>query len=206
MIEFDGTEIRPGKVVCVGRNYVEHIHELGNEFPPEMVLFCKPASSVSRELVVPRESRRFEGELCLLMGPGGTVKGVGLGLDLTLDKVQNRLKEKGLPWERAKAFKNSALFSRFIPLEHDLATMAFRLEKNGETVQEAPVTLMIYPPEEILAQAEGVFGLEEDDLVMTGTPKGVGGFEEGDLFEGVLCAEGEELLRCSWRATASPGV
>ena len=171
-----------------------------------MVLFCKPASSISRELIVPGESRRFEGELCLLMGSGGTVKGVGLGLDLTLDRVQNLLKEKGLPWERAKAFKNSAVFSPFLPPKHDLEALSFRLEKNGETVQEAPVTLMIYPPREILAQAEGVFGMEENDVIMTGTPKGVGSFEAGDRFDAALFAGDEELLRYRWTATVSPGA
>jgi len=199
MIKVDNMTVRPGKILCVGRNYVKHIQELNNEFPDEMVLFQKSSSSVSEQLIHPMQSCRFEAEICLVI-KNKKVYAVGAGLDLTLDQVQNYLKSKGLPWERAKSFKNSAVFSEFIPYEHK-KKLSLKLYKNNMLQQYALEELMIYPIDEILLQFEEVFGLEDNDIIMTGTPEGVDNFTAFDTLDIELYADGELLLNSAWEAT-----
>ena len=115
-IKFEDSYITPSKVVCVGRNYVEHIYELGNEIPSNMVIFNKPNSAIGNKLYYFYEDTRFEGEICFLI-KDKKISGVGFGLDLTKADTQGYLKSKGLPWERAKAFDNSAVFSSFVPFD-----------------------------------------------------------------------------------------
>ena len=191
--------VAPSKVVCIGRNYVAHIHELGNEVPTSMVLFCKPNSAVTQELYYISDDTRFEGEIALMVRDGAYMA-VGFGLDLTKADEQARLKAEGLPWERAKAFDCSAVFSPFVPLEVPLDTLRMRLYHNGVLVQEGGYDLMIYKPETILKEIEGFMSLYDGDIIMTGTPKGVGTYRRGDRFEASIFAGEEPLLRHSWYA------
>ncbi len=124
VIQVEEKKVEVGKVLCVGRNYVEHIHELDNAIPEQMVVFNKPSTSVSTILrSFHQEPLHYEAEICFLI-KDGQYAAVGLGLDLTKRGLQSSLKKQGLPWERAKAFDGSAVFSRFVPLEgidiHDL--------------------------------------------------------------------------------------
>ncbi|WP_345977981.1 fumarylacetoacetate hydrolase family protein [Sulfurimonas sp. HSL3-7] len=126
----------PSKVVCIGRNYVEHIEELGNEVPSSMVVFNKPNSAVSDTLHYISADCRFEGEICFLV-KAGRLYGVGFGLDLTKANIQNHLKAKGLPWERAKGFDRSAVLSDFVLLDAPLESLRMTLHINGTLVCRA---------------------------------------------------------------------
>ncbi|BAF70567.1 fumarylacetoacetate hydrolase family protein [Nitratiruptor sp. SB155-2] len=182
------------KIVCVGRNYVEHIEELNNEMPTEPVYFLKPQSAIT-ETIHYQEDLHYEGEICFLIG--NPIK-VGVGLDLTKRALQSRLKEKGLPWERAKAFRGSALFSDFVPVK-SFEGLRIELFKNGTLVQSGGVDLMIYKPEFLLQDIEAIFGLEEGDILMSGTPKGVGAIKTGDIFEAKLWQGDRKLIQKIWR-------
>jgi len=181
------------KIICVGRNFVKHIEELNNAFPQEMVLFQKSASTATRILIKPQESCRFEGEISLLI-ENAKVKGVGLGLDLTLDDKQNYLKSKGLPWERAKSFKNAAVFTNFIAFDGNFQSLVMELYLNDKLQQRALPEKMIYDFETILSQVDAVFGLEDGDVIMSGTPEGVSAFEEGDSIRLVLLQNDNILI------------
>ena len=195
----EGNAVTPSKVVCVGRNYVAHIKELGNEVPEEMVLFCKPNSAVTDTLYYIDAHTRFEGEICLMIRQQRAAA-VGFGLDLTRADIQNRLKQKGLPWERAKAFDASAVFGEFVPLDVELSSLSLRLYRNGTIVQQGGVERMLYKPETILREIASFMTLEDGDIVMTGTPEGVGTYARGDRFRGEIFS-GERLLVASeWEA------
>jgi 2-keto-4-pentenoate hydratase/2-oxohepta-3-ene-1,7-dioic acid hydratase in catechol pathway len=196
-ILFDSRTITPSKVVCIGRNYVAHIEELGNDMPENMVIFNKPNSAISTQLGYFTPECRFEGELCLLMR-GGRVAGLGLGLDLTHADIQNIQKQKGLPWERAKAFDGSAVLSEFVPFAGDMSSIHFELYINGTLTQYADYDLMIYKPDEQIAEISSFMTLEDDDIIMTGTPKGVGTYSRGDIFEMKLFDGDDMLLGTSW--------
>jgi 2-keto-4-pentenoate hydratase/2-oxohepta-3-ene-1,7-dioic acid hydratase in catechol pathway len=131
----------------------------------------------------------YEGEICFLMGE--KIK-VGFGFDFTLREIQNKLKKKGLPWERAKAFKASAVFSEFVDF-NDIEELGVEVYKNGELVQKGGVNLMIYKPQFLFEDIERIFGLNNGDIIMSGTPKGVGVVESGDVFEGKIL-EGKKVL------------
>jgi 2-keto-4-pentenoate hydratase/2-oxohepta-3-ene-1,7-dioic acid hydratase in catechol pathway len=147
-IIFNSESIKPSKIVCIGRNYVEHIRELGNEVPDEMVIFIKPNSAISQELnSFHKEPLHFEGELCFLV-KNGVFAAVGFGLDLTKRDLQSKLKAKGLPWERAKAFDGSAVFSEFVAIDEIDHTLSFELTINNELVQIGTVALLMYKPHE----------------------------------------------------------
>ncbi|GAB6074469.1 fumarylacetoacetate hydrolase family protein [Nautilia lithotrophica] len=178
------------KIVCVGRNYVEHVKELNNEIPSEPVYFMKPLSCVRDEIELPGYSpMHYEGEICFLIGE--KLK-VGFGFDFTLREIQSELKKKGLPWERAKAFKGAAVFSDFVEFEN-IDELGLEVYKNGRVVQKGNVGLMMYKPEFLFEDIERIFGLNAGDIVMTGTPKGVGVVERGDEFEGRIL-EGDKVL------------
>ena len=198
-INFRGESVTPSKVVCVGRNYVEHIQELGNEMPSQMVLFNKPNSAITNELRFFSNTHRFECELCYII-VSGKIAGVGIGLDLTNKEAQEYAKEKGLPWERAKAFDNSAVLSDFIEFHGDLKDLSFELKINGKLQQEANYELMIYKPDVILKEIESFMTLEDNDIIMSGTPKGVGSYKIGDRFEATVFENEKELLRVEWVA------
>jgi len=191
-IRFGDRTIAPSKVVCIGRNYVEHIEELGNEMPENMVIFNKPNSAVTGTLRRFDPETRFEGEICLLV-EGGEIAGLGFGLDLTHAHIQNRLKAKGLPWERAKAFDGAAVLSDFVPFDGDITKIRFELFRNGALAQHADYDLMIYKPAEMLQEIRSFMTLEDGDIVMTGTPKGVSTYAHEDRFLARVY-EGEDLL------------
>lgn len=193
-IVLDGQTIIPSKVVCIGRNYVEHIHELNNEVPSEPVIFVKPNSAVSDQIISSEVTAiHYEAEISLLVKDGKFIA-AGIGLDLTKREIQSALKTKGLPWERAKAFNQSAIFSEFVSLQHhELSSLSLTLSINGELTQQADYQLMIYKPEQILANVSEFMDFENNDILMTGTPKGVGKINQGDSFVAQLFA-GEELL------------
>ncbi|HHH19921.1 MAG TPA: FAA hydrolase family protein [Campylobacterales bacterium] len=190
--------LAPSKVVCIGRNYVEHIEELGNEIPENMVLFNKPNSAITNRLYYFSEHCRFEGEICFLIEQG-KIAGVGFGLDLTHADVQKQMKEKGLPWERAKAFDDSAVLSAFVPLEEAVESLAMELTINGERVQFANYGLMMYKPEAMLEEIQTFMTLGDGDVIMSGTPKGVNSYRVGDIFVGRVYAREKLLVEQSWR-------
>jgi len=200
-VRVNGTEQTPSKILCVGRNYVAHIEELGNERPDAMVLFIKPNSAIGDTLHATRDGEplHYEGELAFVVAAGGFAA-VGFGLDLTRRETQARLKAQGLPWERAKAFDGAALFSEFVPLPADPATLSLRLEVNGELRQAGGVALMIHTPQAILRELAGVATLEDGDIVMTGTPAGVGPVRPGEHFRGQVLAGPQELVSAAWSA------
>ncbi|HEY5973359.1 MAG TPA: fumarylacetoacetate hydrolase family protein [Geobacteraceae bacterium] len=193
-----GQELPIGKILCIGRNYVDHIKELGNEPPTAPVIFTKPASSVigeGEQIVIPSYSRdcHHEAELAVLIGTGGThipqaevlshVAGYGVAIDLTLRDVQAELKKKGLPWDIAKGFDTACPLSAFVPTTAvpDPQQLRIRLTVNGELRQDGATGLMITPVAAIIAHLSTIFTLEPGDLILTGTPAGVGPLVSGDL-------------------------
>jgi 2-keto-4-pentenoate hydratase/2-oxohepta-3-ene-1,7-dioic acid hydratase in catechol pathway len=199
-ILFQQQLITPSKIVCVGRNYVAHIEELGNEVPEDMVVFLKPNSALGDTLYAVREEPlHYEGEIAFLV-QDGRLAGVGFGLDLTKRGLQARLKAKGLPWERAKAFDGAALVSEFVPLTGPVEELALELRVDGSIRQAAGVPLMMYPPAAILADLAGFMSLEDGDIIMTGTPAGVGEIDAGQRFEGRITRAGQTLVSVSWVA------
>ncbi|PLX86328.1 MAG: acylpyruvase [Desulfuromonas sp.] len=198
-VRLAGTEknYRVGKIVCLARNYSEHIKELGNEVPDKPVLFIKPSSSIighRESVVIPSYSGdcHHEVELAVLIGKWGKniseqkalshVAGYGVAIDMTLRDVQNTLKEKGLPWEVAKGFDTACPLSEFIsadqvPDPHDLH---ISLQVNGETRQDSSTACMMRRIPAIIRDVSEIFTLEEGDIILTGTPAGVGPVVCGD--------------------------
>ena len=191
-ILYEKKRLTPSKVVCIGRNYVEHIKELGNEVPENMVVFNKPNSAISDTLSYFDAHTRFEGEICFLI-LSGDIAGVGFGLDLTHADIQNKLKEKGLPWERAKGFDGSAVLSTFVALDVPLESLEMKLYRNNVLVQFANYELMMYKPEVMVEEIKSFMYLEDGDIIMSGTPKGVNTYAVGDVFLGQVFS-GERLL------------
>ena len=198
-VEYQDKKVVPSKVICIGRNYVEHIEELGNEIPENMVIFNKPNSSITDRLGYFGEGCRFEGEICLLVSSGEIV-GLGLGLDMTLVDIQNSMKKKGLPWERAKSFDGAAVLSEFIPFDGELRDIRFELFINQELTQQADYTLMMYKPSEMLDEISSFMTLDDYDVIMTGTPKGVGYYSIGDRFQMKLYHGDDVILESEWVA------
>ena len=194
---FNGTPITPSKVICIGRNYVEHIHELNNEIPSSMVLFNKPNSAITDTLRFISSDTRYEGEICFLM-MDGAIAGVGFGLDLTKGELQNYLKSKGLPWERAKGFDGSAVLGDFVPLTAPLESLRMTLHINGVLTQEATYALMIYKPLEMVEEIATFMSFEDGDIIMSGTPKGVSTYQIGDTFIGRIYSNDRLLIENSW--------
>lgn len=184
-IVFNNKNISPSKIVCVGRNYLDHIKELNNAIPEEPVLFIKPNSAISRVLAIDSaRTLHYETELCLLI-ESQKIVGIGLGLDLTDRNLQSKLKQKGLPWEKAKSFDGAAVFSAFTPLENtnDLADLSFTLTINGSIKQHGVYEHMLHKPESLVQYIQTYFSLNDHDIVMTGTPEGVGEVKPNDIFE-----------------------
>lgn len=196
----DGTSIHfpLGKVVCIGRNYAEHAKELGNPVPTEPLLFMKPGSCVvplesSFSIPADRGVVHYEAEIVVLIGkplsknPSAeevidAISGFAPGLDLTLRDVQSRLREKGLPWELAKCFDGAAVIAPFVPAETypDLTDIDIRLTINGKVVQDGNSSLMLNPIVPMIQHMAANFSLQAGDIIMTGTPAGVGPFQAGD--------------------------
>ena len=197
----DGARVAPSKVVCVGRNYVEHIKELNNEVPTSMVLFMKPNSALSSELITGAQTPlHYEGEISFLIREG-KIFAVGCGLDLTNRELQSELKAKGLPWERAKAFNGAAVMSQFVSIEEsDIPKLSMQLWINGVLVQEGNSDLMIYKPLTVIDEISSFSTLADNDIVMTGTPKGVGSYVNGDRFVGKIFLGDSEIISHEWVA------
>ena len=199
-VVFKGQSVRPGKVVCVGKNYAAHIEEMASVPAENMVVFMKPATSIGTELFAALdEPLHYEGEICLLMH-GAEVAGVGFGLDLTKRDTQAKLKAAGLPWERSKAFTSSALFSEFVAAPKDLSQLGVELVVDHAVRQKGDVNLMLYPPDVILKELNQFLVLEDFDIVMTGTPAGVGAIQAGERFCGRVFHDEQELVRAEWLA------
>ena len=188
-----------GKVVCVGRNYAAHAQELGNEVPIAPILFMKPASSVVsiRQGVVCPNSElygetHYEAELCVQLAAdlsAATIEeakqaigGVTLGLDLTLRELQTELKEKGHPWERAKCFDGACVLGDWLDPQvfDDFKNVHYQLTINDALKQDGDSALMLFPVYELLANISHAFSLQAGDVIMTGTPSGVGALQVGD--------------------------
>jgi 2-keto-4-pentenoate hydratase/2-oxohepta-3-ene-1,7-dioic acid hydratase in catechol pathway len=197
-VQFEDSSVIPSKVVCVGRNYLGHIQELGNAVPDRPVIFIKPNSAVTDALALPLdEAVGYEGEICFLIR-NNTFCGVGFGLDLTKRAVQSDLKSKGLPWERSKAFDGSAVLSEFVPFDGEITGLSLRLTINGNVVQQGGVEEMINSPEVLLAETLSFLSLEDNDVLMTGTPEGVGPVNRGDMFIGQIFLGEILLLESQW--------
>ena len=199
-VVFRGQSVRPGKVVCVGKNYPTHIEEMASVPAEDMLVFMKPATSIGTVLFAALdEPLHCEGEICLLM-QGGEVVGVGFGLDLTKRDTQAKLKAAGLPWERSKAFTGSALFSEFVTAPQDLTQLGVELVIDDAVRQKGDVSLMLYPPGVILEELNQFLVLEDFDIVMTGTPAGVGAVQAGERFCGRVLHGEQELVSAEWLA------
>jgi 2-keto-4-pentenoate hydratase/2-oxohepta-3-ene-1,7-dioic acid hydratase in catechol pathway len=197
-ITLDQTRYNPSKIVCIGRNYVEHIKELDNEVPEEPVIFMKPNSAIADDIFSSASDEiHFEGEISFLIR-NKSLHGVGFGLDLTKRTLQSALKAKGLPWERAKAFDKSAVFSHFVSFDCPVQNLRMELHINEQLTQIADYSLMIYKPHDIVAEISRFISLEDNDLIMTGTPKGVGKIQVGDAFTGKIFDSESLLLESSW--------
>lgn len=192
-----GNEYIVGKILCIGRNYVDHIKELGNETPAAPIIFMKPATSLigaDEQIVIPAYSQdcHYEAELAVLIGTDGKhipesaalshVAGYGVAIDMTLRDVQDNLKRKGLPWEIAKGFDTACPLSDFTPAEavSDPQNLTIRLTLNGEQRQNGSTGLMITPVAQLISHLSTIFTLEEGDVILTGTPAGVGRVVTGD--------------------------
>jgi len=197
-VSLEGKEIFPSKILCIGRNYVDHIKELGNEIPEEPVIFIKPNSSIAADINSGESDEiHFEGEISILVR-SGELFGVGFGLDLTKRNLQSRLKARGLPWERSKAFDGAAVFSEFVAFEGQVSDLRLELYINDRLVQRGGCELMIYKPDEIIAELKSFLSLEDGDLIMTGTPAGVGPLQAGDRFNGKVFEKDTLIVEGSW--------
>ena len=199
-ILLDDNEIFSSKVVCIGRNYIEHIKELKNEIPEEMVFFIKPNSAISNKLIFPenQNSCHYEAEISFLI-KDNKISAVAFGLDLTLRKIQNKLKQKGLPWERAKAFDGAAVFSKFISFKDDISKLGIELFINGELKQKGDISMMINKPLQIIKEANTFLSFEDGDILMSGTPSGVGSFKRGDVFLGKILFDEKVIIEESFK-------
>ncbi|MDE1168372.1 MAG: fumarylacetoacetate hydrolase family protein [Pseudomonas sp.] len=196
----DGTRIHfpVGKVVCIGRNYAEHAKELNNPVPTEPLLFIKPGSCVvplqgGFKIPTDRGSVHYEAEIAVLLGKPlsarpseeevlDAISGFAPALDLTLRDVQAKLKEKGLPWEIAKSFDGACVIAPFVSASTfaDLTDIDIRLTINGEVRQDGNSNLMLNPIVPMIQHMAANFALQAGDVIMTGTPAGVGPLNPGD--------------------------
>jgi len=197
------------KIFCVGRNYTEHVKELNNDVPDEPVIFMKPKSALLQPhtpFYYPEFTNElhYECELVLRISKNGKYiqekfankyyDAVTTGIDFTARDIQNDLKEKGLPWEKAKAWDNSAVIGKWVPMNNikNKKEINFAFYKNKELVQEGNSKEMIFDFDYIISYISNFFSINIGDLVFTGTPKGVGEIVVGDEVEAFM--EQESLL------------
>lgn len=191
------------KIICVGRNYTDHIKELENNKPKEPVLFLKPDSSIilnNKPFFIPDFSQNIHYELELIIKISRLGKHIqekfshkyydfiGLGIDFTARDLQSDLKSKGLPWEKSKAFDGSCFISKWINKSefNDVNNLNFNLNKNGKTVQKTNSKLMLWKIDELISYISKFFTLKIGDVIFTGTPAGVGKVSIGDNLEGFI--------------------
>ncbi len=205
------------KIICIGRNYVDHAKELNNPVPSQPLVFMKPSSALlvnDKPLYYPEftEDLHYEVEVVLKIGKNGRhvqpefaskyYTQVALGIDFTARDVQARCKAKGHPWEIAKGFDNSAVLSPFVDIsEVNREAIEFRLDKNGETVQRGNTKDMIFSFQDIIVYVSKFFKLHQGDMIYTGTPAGVGPVKIGDKLEGFMSLKTEEkpMFSCEIR-------
>ncbi|MBM3921549.1 MAG: fumarylacetoacetate hydrolase family protein [Sphingomonadales bacterium] len=201
------------KIVCIGRNYAAHVRELNNAMPDEPVIFIKPDTAVLRNnapFFIPEFTRDVHHEIEVVVKINKNGKAIPVqfaadyydeitvGIDFTARDLQSKLKEKGLPWEKAKGFDHSAVIGKFIPKTGlDMKNLDFHLTQNGETVQKGNTQMMMHSVDEVIAHVSQYFMLKTGDLIFTGTPEGVGPVSKGDELKGLL---GDmQLFRCGVR-------
>lgn len=198
------------KIICIGRNYTNHIAELQNERPTEPVVFMKPDSAVllkQHPFVLPEFSNEVHHEIELVVKINKVGKyiepkfahkyydEISVGIDFTARDLQDQLKAKGLPWEKAKAFDGSAVIGEFVSKEQfaSLEDVNFELLKNGQVAQKGNSSLMLWKIDELIAYVSQFFTLKIGDIIFTGTPEGVAAVQPNDVLEGFL--EGQQLFR-----------
>ncbi|MGV7221732.1 MAG: fumarylacetoacetate hydrolase family protein [Nitrospinales bacterium] len=197
-ININNREFEPRRIFCIGKNYGEHVEELGGSLPEEPVVFMKPVSSLvasGQSLKYPRYGSELhhEVEVILLIGKEGQniseeeaysyISGVTIGLDLTLRDIQKKLKKSGLPWELSKSFEQSAPIGKFKPYDSkslDLENLSFTCHVNNSLKQDGNSRDMIFPIKKIIQTLSGWWTLQPGDIIYTGTPSGVGPLLPGD--------------------------
>lgn len=197
------------KIICIGRNYTDHIKELANERPKDPVVFIKPDSAVlpkEQDFYIPEFSDNIHYEVEVLVKIKKVGKHIdkkfapnyydeiGLGIDFTARDLQSKLKEKGLPWEKAKGFDGAAVIGKWISKKNfeDVDNINFLLLKNDETVQKGNTRLMLWKIDELISYVSQFFMLKKGDVIFTGTPAGVGKVLANDYLTGIL--ENEEMF------------
>ncbi|MCD8423231.1 fumarylacetoacetate hydrolase family protein [Tenacibaculum finnmarkense] len=196
------------KIICIGRNYAKHIEELANEKPESPVVFLKPDSAIlpkKMPFFIPpfSDDIHYEVEVLVKINKVGKhisskfahkyYDEIGLGIDFTARDVQATCKEKGLPWEKAKAFDGSAVIGNFYPKEDfDLESISFQLHKNDDVVQDGNSETMLWKIDELISYVSQYFTLKKGDVIFTGTPAGVGRVVENDVLTGVI--EGKQAF------------
>jgi len=198
------------KIICIGRNYADHIAELENERPSEPVIFLKPDTAIlpkQTPFTIPEFSKDVQHEVEVLIkickvgkyvSPKFAHKyydEIGLGIDFTARDLQTTLKEKGLPWEKAKAFDHSAIIGDFLPKKNfsSLENINFELRKNNIVAQKGNTSLMLWKIDELVSYVSQYFTLKKGDIIFTGTPQGVASVKENDVLEGYL--EGKQVFK-----------
>lgn len=198
------------KIICIGRNYASHIEELKNERPSEPVVFLKPDSAIllkQHPFVIPEFSQDVHHEIELIVKISKVGKyiepkfahkyydEISVGIDFTARDLQAKLKEKGLPWEKAKAFDGSAVIGEFLPKSQfvSLENVTFELKNNNLTVQKGNSNRMLWNIDELVSYVSQFFTLKIGDIIFTGTPEGVAAVKPDDVLEGFL--EGQKLFR-----------
>lgn len=191
------------KLICIGRNYTDHIKELENEKPTDPVVFLKPDTAIllkKQPFFIPDFSNDVHHEVEVLVKINKVGKyidkkfahkyydEIGLGIDFTARDLQTKLKEKGLPWEKAKAFDGAAVIGNWIAKEHikDVNNLSFSLEKNGNLVQEGNTSFMLWKIDELIEYVSKYFTLKIGDIIFTGTPSGVGKVVANDKLVGYI--------------------
>jgi 2-keto-4-pentenoate hydratase/2-oxohepta-3-ene-1,7-dioic acid hydratase in catechol pathway len=198
------------KIICIGRNYAKHIEELASERPDNPVVFLKPDSAIlpkKNPFFIPPFSKdvHYEVEVLVKINKVGKhiatrfahkyYDEIGLGIDFTARDIQNKLKEKGLPWEKAKAFDGSAIIGDFHPKSsfNSIENITFELKNNGKTVQTGNTSHMLWKIDEIISYISQFFTLKKGDIIFTGTPEGVAKVLPNDILEGFI--ENKKVLR-----------
>ena len=198
------------KIICIGRNYANHIAELQNEKPTEPVVFLKPDSAIllkQHPFVIPEFSDDVHHEIEIIVKINKVGKyiepkfahkyydEISVGIDFTARDLQGKLKAKGLPWEKAKAFDGSAVIGEFLPKNQfsSLENITFELTNNNKTVQKGNSSHMLWKIDELISYVSQFFTLKIGDIIFTGTPEGVAAVKPDDVLEGFL--EGQQLFR-----------
>jgi 2-keto-4-pentenoate hydratase/2-oxohepta-3-ene-1,7-dioic acid hydratase in catechol pathway len=202
------------KIFCIGRNYADHAKELNNPIPTEPIIFMKPLTAMmvgNKPLYFPdfTNDLHYEGEIVLRVCKNGRsvqpefahryYDSIAFGIDFTARDLQDKLKQKGQPWEIAKGFDRSAPISPWIPVEEikDRNDIHFQLKKNGEVVQDGHTRDLIFNFDTLICHISRYFTIQKSDLIFTGTPAGVGPVQIGDVLEGFI--EDRHMLSCAIR-------